>query len=641
MQEVAAYKDEFLSEAKDQITKINTLLINLEREPGNLDYINEIFRFCHTLKGNSAALSYKRYSALAHSAENLLGKIRSKELKATPEVIDALFRAVDLLDAGIDLIRDDREHELSTDEMDRELANLSGDKDIVSEKQEVQTRFPLAAPAKAQIRKRLVEGLRCLRAVILFKKACNFKKAKSMIIKRDLERVGEVLAVNPKFDSMAEDSFNFFELIIAVTAGHEDSISSVLSGITETSKFFVIGWDEEMNPDLLQAEAPQVFARPSRSIRIDIKKLDHLLNLVGELIISNIRLRQISERAGNKELVELANSLDLIVREIQDEVMDERMLPLKQMFSKLPRVVRDLANQAGKNVNLIIEGEDIEIDRTVFEEIGDPMMHMLRNAIDHGIESAEERQKAGKNPAGTIRIIASRGRDSATIELIDDGRGIDPVKVREAAVRKGIISMQEAEKLSPQESQRLVFRQGVSTAEKVTSVSGRGVGMDVVQSKVSSYGGFVKLASKPGEGTSIRLHIPLTLAIIKALLVNVRDHVFAIPLTNVQKTFHIEQGAIRSIQMQEVIIHNKRQVPVLRLDDFFGIRGGPGPGRHIAVIVEKDERPVALLADSIFNEQEILIKSMGRVLKDVKGIAGATILGDGRICMILDVMSLF
>ena len=378
-------------------------------------------------------------------------------------------------------------------------------------------------------------------------------------------------------------------------------------------------------------------------MRVDAEKLDSLLNLVGELVINKTRLQQIGLSNQLQELSEATEQMDRVTTDLQGIVMKLRMVPVGNVFNRFPRMVRDLSHSLGKEINLIIQGEETEMDRTVIDEIGDPLVHLLRNSIDHGIEKPEERIAAGKNPVGEVRLIARHEGNNILLMVTDDGKGLKPEVIKQKALEKGLVTKTELDAMEPNEILKLIFMAGFSTAETVTDVSGRGVGMDAVRTKIENLGGALELDSTPGQGTRVRIRLPLTLAIIQALLVQVHEETYAIPLGSIDSTINITPEDIRTIQQQEVILLRGQIIPLVRLGRSLGILDAAGfeDGQELyVVIVQSGDHKIGLLVDALVGQQEIVIKSLGKILTGIRQIAGATILGDGQVVLILDVNAL-
>lgn len=380
----------------------------------------------------------------------------------------------------------------------------------------------------------------------------------------------------------------------------------------------------------------------SQSVRVDIEKLDNLLNLVGELVINKVRLEQIGITHRLAELTETLEQMDRVTTDLQTVVMKVRMVPVGQVFNRFPRMVRDLAKELNKEINLTIEGEETELDRTVIDEIGDPLMHLLRNSLDHGVEHPDDREAKGKPRSGEVALIARHEGNNVVIMVTDDGKGINADAIRRKAVEKGMISQEEADSLNDADAVRLIFLPGFSTAETITDVSGRGVGMDVVRSKIETLGGHVDVETKVDEGSVFKIKLPLTLAIIQALLVKVQEEMYAIPLGSIDSTINIKQEDIKTVQNKEVIVLRGQIIPIIRLGNILNVPTQEGEENDdiFVVVVHLGERKAGIVVDNLIGQQEIVIKTLGKLLAGLKVISGATVLGDGRVALILDVSAL-
>ena len=389
-------------------------------------------------------------------------------------------------------------------------------------------------------------------------------------------------------------------------------------------------------------KAPEKKLKGGQSVRVDIDKLDTLLNLVGELVINKVRLEQIGITHRLTELTETLEQMDRVTTDLQTVVMKVRMVPVGQVFNRFPRMVRDITKELNKEINLTIQGEETELDRTVIDEIGDPLMHLLRNSLDHGVEMPDEREAKGKPRTGEVGLIARHEGNNVVIMVTDDGKGIDADVIRRKAVEKGMVSQDEADSLSDQDAVRLIFLPGFSTAEKITDISGRGVGMDVVRSKIESLGGHVDVETKIDEGSVFKIKLPLTLAIIQALLVKVAKEMYAIPLGSIDSTINITQEDIKTVQNKEVIVLRGQIIPIIRLGNVLNVpRDGDAEDDDIfVVVVHIGERKAGIVVDHLIGQQEIVIKTLGKLLTGLKVISGATVLGDGRVALILDVSAL-
>lgn len=532
-------------------------------------------------------------------------------------------------------------------------------------------------------------GYRLYRADVELDQQCILKSARAYLVVRNLEDQGRVYHVQPTVEQLEEDKFSRVFSLLYVTQLTGEEVLNAILGVSEISRAHVVpyraapaqeaGGARPAETRLAETEAAAAAApaappgepggkpAPDRgpageagpanglttsghathqavrqTVRVDIEKLDSLMNLVGELVINRSRLSQIGTQTRVPMLGETIEELARITTDLQGLVMKARMVPIDQVFNRFPRMVRDLARELGKEINLIIEGHETELDRTVVDEIGDPLVHLLRNAVDHGIEPPDARRSLGKNPAGEVRITARHEGSQVVVEVSDDGRGVDPAKIKAKAVERGAVTAEEAAQLNEQEVFALLFRPGFSTAEKVTDVSGRGVGLDVVLTKIQSLNGTVDLQSKPGSGSRFIIKLPLTLAIIQALLVKLGEReVYALPLENIEEIIKIRQGALKAIQGAEYLLFRGQVIPVVRLGKLFATPDSGGDRAELDVVVVKSGgRRLGLVVDQLLGQQEIVIKSLDSLLADVRGFAGATILGDGKVALILDVLSL-
>ena len=499
--------------------------------------------------------------------------------------------------------------------------------------------------------------LRNLRLRVTLDKDCVLKSVRVFMIFKKLSQLGRVVDSNPSVEDLEDEKFDrSFEVLLS-SAEDAGEVRRALMTIAEVQEVQALplegGLEVEAGPVAEETPEEAVSERPrpegerapvtpvrTQSVRVNISRLDNLMNLIGELVINRTRLQEISSSYNIPELKEALAHTARLTADLQDEVMKTRMVPVEHIFNRFPRMVRDLAKSRGKEVDFVIEGRDIELDRTILDEISDPLMHMLRNAVDHGIDSPEEREARGKPRRGSIKLAARRDRNYVSIEVQDDGQGVDAEKVFALAVERGFVSPDEARSLSEEDSLRFLAMPGFSTAEEVSGVSGRGVGLDVVKNKVESLGGMLIMQSMKGEGTTFALKLPLTLAIIQALLVKVSNEIYAIPLGVVMETAVISSYEIKYVSGQEVVFLRDETLPLVRLERCLGLGGGDGQGTFPVVVVETAPRSVAIAVDELMGQQEIVITSLDRFLKGIRGFGGATILGTGEVALILDIPTL-
>jgi two-component system chemotaxis sensor kinase CheA len=561
--ETKQYKEEFLAEAAEHLDALNEALLLLEKDPLDEETINKIFRSFHTLKGNAGLMGYQAFSELAHALEDLLSTIRNGKLTATRPIIDVMLEGVDTLEQGLASIKEGEPERIDASHLLEEL------REKTTKKEEQTTSIPADTKLSPEEQRRISESAQeGVRAILFFDQKSPLKIAKSMLLIRDLTEKGELVRCQPTLEQIKEgDMGSELELILLPQdrAATEQALSGIY-GVKEVMMMALsetytkpetrsIEEKEEAKSQIIQKHHAEVI-KQVQSVRVDMARLDKLMNLAGELLISNIRLQDINKKGEETGLEGISKEIDRLILELQDQVMKIRLVPIGNIFNRFPRMVRDLAAKEGKEVSLEIKGSEIEFDRTVLDQIGEPLVHMIRNGVDHGIETAAEREAAGKEKKGSIILDVSREKSQAVITVKDDGQGIDHEKVKKKCVAKGLISTEEAEKMTPDQARMLIFHPGVSTNEVVTDVSGRGVGMDVVINKVKELGGTVQLDSKLGIGTSITIRLPLTVAILSALLVKSSKNMYAVPLalmalSGIEFFRILERGAI-IIEMRSI-----------------------------------------------------------------------------------------
>lgn len=613
------YKEMFISESREHLAVLNQAMLELERNPENTEVINEIFRSAHTLKGMSATMGYENISELSHRMESVLDKIRQGSMSVTPDFIDTLFDCLDLLENMVEAVAENETKEIDASQVMAELDS------ILAEELNI-----LTASAR--------NGLSAFKIDVELYPECALKSVRAFMVFKGLGEIGEIFKCFPDAEKIEDGDFDFSFSVYLLTKENEKTIGKILQKISEIKKVDIS--PVEAKKEESKGTVAKKKIKSVQSIRVPIERLDLLMNLVGELVIGKSRLSQIGSKHEIEELNEALSNLNRLSNELQYAVTQMRMVEVSFVFDRFPRMVRDLAKNEGKLVDLVIEGKDIELDRTVLDEIGDPLVHLLRNCIDHGIETPEERKKTGKPERGAIRLAAKREKNHVEISVEDDGRGIDPEKIKKIAVKKGIRGEAEVKKMDDYEAMMLIFAPGFSSAEKVTDVSGRGVGMDVVRSKITALGGTVDVKSKVGAGTKAALRLPLTLAIIQALLVSANEETYAIPLGNVVETLKINKKEVKSIVGGEVIQLRGKVLPLVRLRSALGMPANNSSDSFPVVVVEKDGRPFGLAVESLIGQQEVVIKTLDKSLQKTKCLAGATILGDGRVALILDIASL-
>ena len=660
----------FLQEVDDLLEMLDENVIRLEQEAGNADLLQEIFRGAHTLKGSSGMLGYDQMAHLTHQMEDLLDRVRKGTVAVSPEVVDALLMSLDGLKVLRDDLAGDRPASLDVTPIVAALqAAAEGEAPPEDADGDVQTidRLVVDDPAiAARLQAAEGAGLPLLRLSLEINPQSEWAAVRCFQVLNELGAAGEVIASVPSAEDIeAERAGHSFRALV-VTQKAPDELRAQLEAVDDVVSVAFEPWTgpETDAPDgeaaaTTQAKQPGTRIEAlSQTVRIDVERLDALMNMVGELVIDRTRMAQISRSLSTRHkeddhvraLGETTTHIGKVVDELHESMMQVRMLPVGVLFSKLPRLVRDLARSTGKQVSLVVEGEDTEIDRSVIEEIKDPLIHLMRNAVDHGVETPDERQRTGKPETSVLRLVARHEQGQIAIELQDDGRGIDADAVRESAVRKGVISQEAADRLSPAEAVELIFEPGLTTAKQTTEVSGRGVGMDIVRRGIESLNGHVEVMTDPGQGTTFTMRLPLTLATFRGLLVAASGTVYAIPLNFVQETVRVESGATSTVGGRPVLRLRDSAMSVLRLADMFRsgvpipMNAAEQPDGGYAVVVRAREaetdRPVAIVVDELVDQQEIVVKSLSTFLGRTRGIAGASILGDGKVVLILDVPTL-
>jgi len=629
MDELQELLEDFLIEAFEMIEEMDQDLVELENNPDDLELLNKIFRVAHTIKGSGSFLNFDKLTHLTHHMEAVLDKARKGELTITPEIMDVILESVDAMKAILEYIRDNGNDEAPDVDVEPIVKKLDA---IVN--------GSFSGESKEESKKVNIEDIT----------EENIDEMDlSEFSPEDLDAVLDKLVEDINTEEPEESEKSEKEEKSEQKEEKKEEKSEE-SGQKEEKKEIV---KKETKPvskeEKKQQLKKQLVTAKEQTIRVDVKRLDQLMNLIGELVLAKNRLikiyNDVEERyEGEKfleELNQVVSSISIVTTDLQIAVMKTRMLPIGKVFNKFPRLVRDLARELGKKVRLIIEGEDTELDKSIIEEIGDPLVHMIRNAIDHGIEPPEERRKLGKPEEGTIWLKAYNEGNMIVIEIKDDGRGMDPEKLKQKAIEKGIITPQEAENMSDKEAFMLIFKPGFSTASKITNVSGRGVGMDVVKTNIEKLNGIIEVDSIPGKGTTFKLKIPLTLAIIQALLVASQEDLFAIPLSNVIETVRIVEEDIYTIEGKSVLKLRNEVLPLVNMADIFEIEKILEPEKYLyVVILGLGATKIGLIVDRFIGQEEIVIKSLGEFLKGIPGIAGATIRGDGRVTLIIDVGSL-
>lgn len=659
----------FLEELEEKIQVINESILILEREGGLPVVIQEIFRAAHTIKGSSAIMGYDKMARLTHELESLFERLRSGSLEVSTHLVDTLFEAMDTLRSLYEEIINNTNGE----DIEAVIVKLRGhyEERPVSTLQTADHGGDVVSGCPLQIDETIEEvireaeliGFQAYHMRVVLESDCQMKEVRAFLVFETLQQNGEIIKSMPGVEDIQEGKFNDEFSMLLLTRDDLDQVKNGVLSIAEINSIDVTplsaretsvqrdnealaGGDVIVNKDA--PDSGRKVRQNIKTVRVDVQKLDTLMNLVGELVIDRTRLDRFTEifegKYGSGELADsiadISNHLTQVSRDLQVEIMKARMLPVANVFNRLPRLVRDVAQKLAKEIDFIVEGKETELDRNVIEVIGDPLIHLIRNAVDHGIETPEEREQAGKPRTGTIILKASYVESQIMITITDDGRGINAEDIKRLAVKKGLLDNGQASRISDREALEYVFAPGFSTAAIVSDISGRGVGMDIVRSQIEQINGSVELTTTPGRGATFTIKLPLTLAIIKALMVGLGERVIAFPLIYVVETIIIKPSDIKYIRHNEVVVVRGKVLPLIRLGEVFNDFRNEESVRMSIVILGSGDKRVGVIVDRLIGEQEIVIKSFGSYLGQVPGLAGATILGDGRVGLIVDARTL-
>lgn len=695
MFELDQYIDIFLDESKEHLENLNTNLLELESNPSNIETINEIFRIAHTLKGMSATMGFEKTAKLTHKMESVLDDIRSGQALINTRMVDLLFEVLDRVDNFIKSIESTgNEGNLPIDDLIEKLENvLCAEEEGKPEQAEsVQTKENEGYIANV-VKSAKAQNLAAYKIKVFLDENCMLKSARAFLVFKTIEENGEIIYSNPPTEEIEDEKFDLeFELIVVTSIKPEElktkiiNISEVKDAtISEYSADEIIEQAEaaieeefgeieiaeeaiektsieeeieiikrrvqqkevefEIKADETQEESEQTTNRKGKvgkTVRVDINRLDNLMNLVSELIIVKTRLEDIEIGSKNQNANDAIEYLETITTNLHDAVMKVRMVPIERVFNRFPRMIRDLSKSLDKEVNLIMSGEETEVDRTVIDEIGDPLIHLLRNSLDHGIEKPDVRAKLNKSEVGTLKLLAYPDGNNVVIEVADDGSGLDIEKIKKKAIEKELVTQDKLEAMDEKDIASLVLMPGFSTADKISDISGRGVGLDVVKTKIESLGGIIEIETERNAGSKFIIRLPLTLAIIQALLIMIGNEKYAIPLNNIKEITNIEKDKIRSVEGRDIVLYRGKTLPLVDLGDVLEVGERDRDKKDINVIVvKKGERDLGIIVDDLIGQQEIVIKSLGKYLKGINFVAGATILGNGSVALIIDTNSLF
>jgi two-component system chemotaxis sensor kinase CheA len=678
----------FIEEAKEHIETLTKSLLILEKDPENQEIVNMLFRSAHTLKGSSGMMGFKDFQELTHAMEDIFDGMR-KGNKPNSTLVSTLLECVDSLSTRLDQIQNKIEEEINVATMKQKLHNVSEPCTAKAENTPSTTttavaeklvapeaKFEFDSNQKNTIKNAQDLGESCFVVDLKFSGDCNFRNLRANMLLTKIGEIADIVKTLPEQSDLDEQKLGSGFKLVVTTKQSDAEVAKCAQQVCEVEQVTVFPIDlntpatpstpvlpaepkEEPAPPQTppsattvepkhdtqnhpgnQTEEAKVLSevRSAQTIRVKFEQLDKLMNWVGELVINKIALLQVTADNRNESLKRITENIDRLTADLQDLVMQVRMVPVSQIFDRFPRLVRDLSIKKGKQIDIVMEGKEIEVDRTVLDEIGEPLIHLLRNSIDHGIEFPADRQKKGKKPGGTIKLIAQRNGDHVIIEIDDDGAGIDPEKIKESAVKKGFMKKEDLDKMTDDQLINLIFMPGFSTAKEVTDTSGRGVGMDVVKTKIAALGGTVHLETQIGKGTKTSIKLPLTLAIIQAILVKDAGQTFAIPTSQVSEIVKSRKSQVQSLGKTDAIVVRNHVIPVVHLHEMLELDGPDEEDLELLITYLGDENSkLGVVVDSVLRQQDILVKSMSETLSGIKGISGATILGDGQVVLVLDV----
>lgn len=672
--DISQYLGIFVEESKEHLQDLNTSLLELEKDPGNISILNEIFRVAHTLKGMAGTMGYTRMSNLTHKMEDVLDGLRNGRIQVSSDVVDILFKCLDALESYVENVSSTgSEGEKDYSDIIEFLSEISSKRKGAGEpvKKENKPKNEANAGLKLElneydknvIQNALDQSLNVYQIYVELDQKCLLKAARAFIIFQILQSNSDIIKSVPPVNDIEDEKFDYFFTVVIIAKKSREFFEKELNSVSEVRKVEITEItrnhletvkqtsesnakhpeEKEYKPVTKDSSQKSAEKKVSgKTVRVDIERLDVLMNLVSELIIIKTRLDGIISDSGDRECSQTIESLERVTTSLHDAVMKVRMVPVETVFNRFPRMVRDIARDLNKDIALHMSGEETELDRTVIDEIGEPLIHILRNSADHGIEMPEDRIAKGKDKTGNIWLRAYQAGNNVIIEVEDDGSGINVDKVRKKILEKGLESEESINGLSDEEIIEYLFMPNFSTSDKVTDLSGRGVGLDVVKTKIEALGGSVELTSKRGQGSKTIIRLPLTLAIIQALLVMVGNEKYAIPLNSIREICNLYPQDIKYVRNQEVTVLRDTVIPIIRLHDVLDIEREPDSNKKslTCVIVKKGEKLSGLIVDSLINQQEIVIKSLGKLLSGIRCIAGATILGDGNVALILDVNSI-
>ncbi|MCP3772819.1 chemotaxis protein CheA [Paenibacillus sp. MZ04-78.2] len=680
--EMNQYLSMFIDESRDHLQAMNEQILSLESSPEDITIVQNIFRSAHTLKGMSATMGFEDLASLTHEMENVLDLVRNHKLKMDSFIFDCLFKSLDSLESMVEDIIQGGTGQADVTEIVAALKSIvSGDyaKGGAAGGTTPKVERTTAAGGEFDefqysiLQQSIEAGIPVLRLEVTVRQDCVLKAARAYMVFNVLEQNGEVIKSNPSVEDIEQERFDQSFVVYYISQIDSDELHKQVASVSEIDKVDVIVLDQAKLAELMSPpsgsnaaaaqaqaetaaastkEAPKQEAKKApaaggapvagRTIRVDIERLDTLMNLFSELLIDRVRLEQLASEIRRSELTETVEHMSRVSSDLQNIVLKLRMVPIDTVFNRFPRMIRDAAKTLDKKVDLIITGADTELDRTVIDEIGDPLVHLLRNAVDHGVEPSAERVALGKPETGTIHLRAYHSGNHVFIEIEEDGRGINRDKVLKKAMENNVLTKEQAAHITDDEVNQLIFASGFSTADKISDISGRGVGLDVVKTKIQSLGGQVQLDSEWGKGSKFSVQLPLTLSIISAMLIRLNNEKYAIPLSSIVETMAVRQEQIRSVHGNRMVEYRTGVIPLVSLADLFDVPGGTNiSGNETQVVViRKGDKMAALVVDEFIGQQEIVLKTLGKYLTKLFAISGATILGDGQVALIIDTNAL-
>jgi two-component system chemotaxis sensor kinase CheA len=670
--DMSQYLGVFIDEAREHLQNLDEKLSGLLEQQNDPELINSIFRSAHTLKGSSGQMGFGTMMELTHSMENVFDALRQKKVAADQKMVDVLYEALDLLEGMVDSVEkggDDKKDTSAIINKLQALLNGGGRKEATGSKAPDQqpektgdgntaaSSLTFTDYEQAVVEQALAQHQHIFITEVILRKDCVLKAARALMVSNALEELGTIIKSEPSTEAIEKEDFEHSIIYVVVTDQDADAVKRMVLGISEIDDVRLTPYKTQPSGEPATSAKPAIgksaakktnVEKPkkiAKTIRVNLDRLDRLLNLFEEMIIDRSRVEKISSALGNPELTDSVDVLKRVSSRLQETILNLRMEPVEQVFNRFPRMVRSLSRKLNKKVHLEISGAETELDRTVIDEIGDPLMHMIRNSMDHGIEHPDVRRKAGKDPEGILNLRAYHSGNHVYIEIEDDGAGINREKVLAKAIEKGAVTADQASELTDKEIYHLLFASGFSTADKISDISGRGVGLDVVESKIRSLNGTVSVTSDEGKGSKFTIKLPLTLSIINAMLIRTGNETYAIPMSSIVEAALERQTRIQNVGRQQVMHYHDHYIPVIDLRNYLQVPVCTDSGKSAAVsrsivLIRHGDKHVALLVDLLAGYQDIVIKPLGNYLSHVHKFSGATILGDGKVALILDCQEL-